>query len=60
MLVVDWIKNIQAVVFDIGGTLLDFDRKESYTELKSGAALARQYLVSLDIRLHPSTCIAVA
>ena len=47
MLVVDWIKNIQAVVFDIGGTLLDFDRKESYTELKSGAALARQYLVSL-------------
>jgi putative hydrolase of the HAD superfamily len=44
---VDWIKNIQAVVFDIGGTLLDFERKESYAELKTGAELARGYLLSL-------------
>lgn len=43
----EWIKNIQAVVFDIGGTLLDFERKESYAELKAGAELARIYLVSL-------------
>ncbi len=43
----DWTKNIQAVVFDIGGTLLDFDRHESYAELKTGAELARQYLISL-------------
>ncbi len=46
MIPVDTMKNIQAVVFDIGGTLLDFDRKESYAELKEGARLAHGHLVS--------------
>ena len=44
----DWLKNIQAVIFDIGGTLLDFERKESYAELKAGAELARKHLLSLE------------
>ncbi|GJM26318.1 MAG: hypothetical protein DHS20C16_27330 [Phycisphaerae bacterium] len=50
----DWIKNIQAVVFDIGGTLLDFERKESYAELKAGAELARGHLTSLGYSPPPT------
>ncbi len=43
----EWTQNIEAVVFDIGGTLLDFDRAESYAEMKAGAAFAHEYLLKL-------------
>lgn len=35
---------IKTILFDIGGTLLDFDQPESYAHLREGIALAHKYL----------------
>lgn len=46
-------RDIQAVVFDIGGTLLDFDQPESLAQLSDGICAAYEHLDQAGYRLPP-------